>query len=121
MVDNKQEPWYYYQPSAVIPKNIDYKYLNLMTPFLLSLVISFMGSQLKTLIMSWYKCMTPFRNHLQLVIEKYLFQFNDSFPSIEYKSNEELLIGMSRYIIFSLTLMFFIFGNYLFDKMIPVI
>ena len=92
-----------------------------MTPFLVSLVISFMGYRFKILRMSWYKCMTPFRDHLHLVMKKYLCPFNNSFPGIENKSNEEPLSGMSNYIMFSLTWVFFRFGHYLFAKTIIVI
>ena len=47
--------------------------------------------------MSWYKFMTPFQDKLQLVINKYFFQCHDSFPGIDYISNKEMLIGMSKY------------------------
>ena len=42
----------------------------------------------------------------------YVCPFCYSFRSIDYKSNEEPLSGMSRYIIFSFTLMFVKFGHY---------
>ena len=53
-----------------------------MTPFLVSLVIYFGGYPLKLLRMSWYKCMTSFRDKFQLVMKKYLCPFHDSFPGI---------------------------------------
>ena len=83
-----------------------------MTPFLVTLVRSGVGSPFKIFMMYWYKCMTPFSYHLHLVINKYLCPFCDSFPGIDYKSNEEPLSGISKYIIFSLTMMFVRFGNY---------
>ena len=89
MVDNKQEPWYDSKPSVDGKKqHFNYQYLNSMTIFILSLVIYFVGSWFKLLRMSWYKCMKPFRDNLQLAINKYLCPFHDSFPGIEYKSNE---------------------------------
>ena len=68
LVDNKPEPWDDSEPSAVVPKKTDCEYFNLMNPFLVSLVISFVGYLFKVLSMSWYKFMTPFRHHLHLVI-----------------------------------------------------
>ena len=52
-------------PVQFFRKN-DYKYLNSMNPFLLSLAIYFVGSQFKLLKMSWYKCMTPFRDKISI-------------------------------------------------------
>ena len=72
MVDNKQEPWYDYEPSADGKKQFGYQYLNSMNPFILSLVISLVGYRFKILRMSWYKFMTPFQDNLQLVLKKYL-------------------------------------------------
>ena len=114
LVDNKQEKWYDSEPSAVVPEFFYHEYFNLMTTLLVSLLISLVGYQFKLLRMSWYKCMTPFRDHLHLVINKYLCPFYYSFAVIDYKSNEETLIGMSKYIIFSLTLTFVRFGHYYF-------
>ena len=89
MVDNKPEPWDDSETSAVFPeKKFDDEYFNIMNSFLVSLVIYFVGSRFKFLRMSWYKCMTPFQHHLNLVIKKYLCPFHDSFPVIDYKSNE---------------------------------
>ena len=68
-----------------------------MTPFILSLVISFVGYHFKILRKSWCNFMTPFIEKLQLVIKKYLCQCHNSFPGIVYNSNKEVLIGMSRY------------------------
>ena len=39
MVDNKQEPGYDSKPSANEKREFDFKYLNSMTSFILSLVI----------------------------------------------------------------------------------
>ena len=55
--------------------------------------------------------MTSFGHHLQLEIKEYLCPFNNSFPGIEMISNEEPLSGMSKYIMFSLTMVFVRFGN----------
>ena len=86
LVDNKQEPWYGSKPSACSKTKQSYfQYLNSMTPFLLSLVIYFVGSWFKILRMSWYKFMTPFWDNLQLVINKYLFCWHDSFPVIKFR------------------------------------
>ena len=67
-----------------------------MTPFILSLVISFVGSGFKVFIMSWYKCMTQFLENIQMVIKKYLCQCHASFPGSDYISNEEVSSGMSK-------------------------
>ena len=96
MVDNKQEPWYYSKTSTNGKKVFDQKYLKSMTPFLLYLVIYFLGSRFNILRMSWYRCMTPFRGRLKLVTNKYLFQCHDSFPGIDYNPNKEVLSGMSN-------------------------
>ena len=77
LVDNKPEPWDDSEPSAVVRKNFDHEYFNLMNLFLVSLVISFVGSRFKLLRMSWYKYMTPFRDHLHLVIKKYVRLFHN--------------------------------------------
>ena len=98
MADNKQEPCYYSKPSADCKKiHFDYQCLKSMTPFILSLVIPFVGFKFKILRISWYKCMKPFRYNLQLIINKYLCQCHNSFPVIEYNSNQEVLSGMSKY------------------------
>ena len=59
-IDTKQEPCYDSEPSEFFPQKNDYEYFNLMTPYLVSLVISFVGYQFKLLMMSWYKCVTQF-------------------------------------------------------------
>ena len=43
MVNIEQEPWYYSKPSADGKKLLGYQYLNSITPFILSLVISLWG------------------------------------------------------------------------------
>ena len=112
MVDKKQEPWYDFEPSAVVKGGeFDYEYFNLINTFILSLIISFVASRFKLLSMSWYKCMTPFRYHLHLVINKYLCPYNDSFPGIDSKSNEDMLSVLIKYTSFSLTMMFVRFGH----------
>ena len=113
LVDNKPEPWNDSEPSAVVPKKIvDYEYFNLMTLFLVSLVISLVGYWFKIFRISWYKCMTPFIDHLHWVMNKYLCSFRKLLPGIDNILNEEPLSGMSKYIMFSLTLMFVKFGHY---------
>ena len=68
MADNKQEPCYYSKPSADCKKiHFDYQCLKSMTPFILSLVIPFVGFKFKILRISWYKCMKPFRYNLQFL------------------------------------------------------
>ena len=42
-VHNKLERGDDSEPSAVVPKNLDYEYFHLMTPFLVSFVIYFVG------------------------------------------------------------------------------
>ena len=76
----------------------DLKYnLNLMNAFLLSLVISFLVSQLKISRISLYKSMKPFRDKLDIIIRKYLCSFHDRLPGIDSISNEKLLIAISKY------------------------
>ena len=41
--------------------------------------------------------MNSFQDKLELVIKKYLCKFHDSFPGIDCISNEQVLIGMSKY------------------------
>ena len=53
------------KPKRIIKKTFDYQYLKSMNPFILSLVIYFVGSRLRILRISWYKCMTPFRDNLR--------------------------------------------------------
>ena len=102
------------KPVQLFRKKFDYESFNLMTPFLVSLVVSFVWSRFKLLRMSWYKCMTPFQYQLHSVIMKYLCTFHYSFPGIYNISNEILLSGMSKYIMLSFTLMFVRFGHYCF-------
>ena len=96
LVDNKQELCYYSKPSADGLKKIEFKYLKSMNLFLLSLVIFCVGSWFKVLRMSWYKCMTPFLDSLQLVIKNYLCHWLASFPGIDYNSNKQVLSGISK-------------------------
>ena len=49
LFDNKPEPWNDSQPSAVVPKQFDYKYFNPMTPIIVYLVISLVGYLFKLL------------------------------------------------------------------------
>ena len=50
LVDNKKYPWYDYEPSAIVPEiKCDHEYFNLLTPFLVSLVMFFVGSREKNL------------------------------------------------------------------------
>ena len=50
----------------------------------LSLVITFVGYPFKIFRMSWYRCITPFLDNLQIVIKIYLFQCHDLFPGFDY-------------------------------------
>ena len=89
MIDNKQEPWYDSKPSLEsLKKQFYYKYLKSMTPFVLSLVISFVGSWFKILRVSWYKCITPFWDKVKLVVKKYLCQCHNSLHDIGYIPNK---------------------------------
>ena len=70
-----------------------------MNSFIISLVVSSVGSQLKILSMSWYKSIKPFQNNLKLVIKKYLCSGNDPLPGVEYSSNDQVFSGiMTKYI-----------------------
>ena len=54
-----------------------------MNAFILSLVISFLGSRLKILRMSWYKSITQFQDNLELVIKIHFRSLNDTSPGID--------------------------------------
>ena len=47
--------------------------------------------------MSWYKSMKPFRTNLKLVMEKNVCGIHDSFPVVDYSSNDFMLSGMIKY------------------------
>ena len=85
------------KPSADVQSKYLENILNSMKSFLLSLEISFMGSQFKILRMSWYKSMKQFRDNLELVIKIYLCSLYYPFPGIDYVANEQVLSGMSKY------------------------
>ena len=74
MVDNKSEPWDNSESSAVVKEFFDYEYFNLMTPFIVSLVIYFVEYRFKLLRMYWCKCMTPFRE-AHLLSDKEIFVY----------------------------------------------
>ena len=44
LVDNKQEPCYDFEPSAVVPIYYYYEYFKIISSFIISLVIYFVGS-----------------------------------------------------------------------------
>ena len=50
--------------------------LKSINDFIMSLVMSYVGSQFKLLRMSWYRIMKPFRNTLKFFIRKYLCSFH---------------------------------------------
>ena len=50
--------------------------------------------------MSWYTSMKPFRTNLELVMIKYMCSWYDSIPRVEYSLNDQMLIGMSKYVCF---------------------
>ena len=84
LVDNKLEPWVHSEPRAVVhDKYFDYEYFNPINSFIVSLVISFVGSWFKLSRMYWYECMIPFLYHLHLVINNYLCPFHNVFPGID--------------------------------------
>ena len=68
-----------------------------MNAFLLSLVISFMGSRFKILRMSWYKSMKPFQGYFELVINECLYSLHDSFPGIDSISKKQVLSVIIKY------------------------
>ena len=45
--------------------------------------------------MSWYKCMTPFQDNIELIIEKHSFLMHCVFPGVDYNSNKQVLSGIS--------------------------
>ena len=69
-----------------------------MNAFIISLVMSFVGLQLKILRISWYTSMEPFQTNLDLVINKCLYSCHASSPGFDSYSNDQIIIGMSKYI-----------------------
>ena len=69
--------------------------LNWIIDFLLSLVMSFVGSRLKILRMSWYTIIIIFWTNLELIIKKYLCRLHDALPGVDYSSNIQMLSGIS--------------------------
>ena len=74
--------------------------LNSINAFLMSLVMSYVGSRFKLLTMSWYKNMIPFRTNFKLFIKKILCGVHDYFPGVDSSSNDDMLSRMSTYICF---------------------
>ena len=72
--------------------------LNSMNAFLLSLLMSYVGSWFKLLRISWYRSIKPFQTNLKLVIKKYLCSLHESFPRVDSSSNDVMLIETSKYI-----------------------
>ena len=104
LVENKPE-YFFKNILKKLPKHsedVQFKYLkhslNSINEFLLLLVMSFVGSQLKILRMSWYTSMKPFRTNLELVIKKYLCSWHDSFDGVDSSSNYQVLSVTSKYI-----------------------
>ena len=103
-VHNTEE--YMYEYDEVRPRkyseDVQMKYLvqtlNLMNTFILLLVMSYMGSKLKILRISWYSIMKLFQTNLKLVIKKCFCSCHKSFPGFEYSSNYPVLSVTSKYI-----------------------
>ena len=97
--------------------------LNSINVFLPSLVMSYVGPQLKLLSMYLYKSMTPFRMNFKLVIKKHWFRFHDYFPGFDSSSNDVMLSVMSKYICFYHfnTISFEVYIWFYFSKIMPKI
>ena len=74
------------------------KTLNSMNDFLMLLVMSYVGKQLKILRMYWYSSMKPFQTNLYLVMNKFLCSWNVSLPEVYYYYNDMMLSVTGRYI-----------------------
>ena len=70
--------------------------LNSMIDFLLLLMMSYVGSVFKLLRMSWFISMKQFLTNLNLVINKYVHILHESFPGVDYYSNDIILIEISK-------------------------
>ena len=70
--------------------------LNSVNASLLSLVMSYVGSVFKLLRMSWFISMKQFLTNLNLVINKYVHILHESFPGVDYYSNDIILIEISK-------------------------
>ena len=64
----------------------------------MSLVMKYMGSRLKLLMMSWYRSMKQFRTKLKLDINKYFCRLHEYFHKVDSSSNDVMLSEMSKYI-----------------------
>ena len=71
--------------------------LNSTNAFILSLVMSCVGSQLKLLRMSWYRIMKQFQTNMKLVIRRYLYIWHKYFPGVDSSPNDLLLSEISTY------------------------
>ena len=69
-----------------------------MNSFLLSLVISYVVSRLKLLKMSWYRNMKLFWTNMKLVMNKYLYSWNEYLPVFDSYSNYIMLSEIIKYI-----------------------
>ena len=69
--------------------------LSSIDPFLMLLVMLFVGSFSKLSWISWYKNMKPFRSNLKLVINKYVCGMNSQFPIDKCSDNDFMLSNMT--------------------------
>ena len=69
-----------------------------MNSFLLSLVISYVVSRFKLLRMSWYRNMKLFWTNMKLVMNKYLYSWNEYLPGFDSYSNYIMLSEIIKYI-----------------------
>ena len=101
----KYDGYYYESENEEPPHHSEFrqiKYLqqtlNSMNGFILSLLMSYVGSRFKLLRMHWCRSTKPFITNLKLVIKKHVCRLYDSFPGANYSSNNFMLSGMSKYI-----------------------
>ena len=80
--------------------NICKQTLHSINTFILLLVMSYVGSRVKLLMMSWYKTIKPFTTRLKFVIKKHLCGMHDYFPGVNYYSNDVMFSVMSKYVCF---------------------
>ena len=70
---------------------------NSMDYFIMSLVVSYVGSWSKSLRVYWYRSIKPFRTNLKLVLKEYLCIWHESFPGVDSYSSDLMSSGMIKY------------------------
>ena len=103
-------------PAQMVKKKLEFEYLNSMTTLILPSIIYFVGSWLKILRMSWYRCMASFRDNFQLFIKNLFCHCHNSLSVIYYNPNKELLSVINKKIFLTRTFIFELAINFLLKR-----